>query len=143
MKPAPPSPDPWALLVRLFFAQRANLPSVATGLGLSPAQCHLLHLIEPERPLPMGQLASTLACDKSNVTGLVDRLESRGLVSRRPSAEDRRVKVLVLTPTGVRIRALLLERITTPPAALERLSPRELRELVRILGRLLDEEQRG
>jgi MarR family transcriptional regulator, organic hydroperoxide resistance regulator len=141
MKPAPPpSCDPWALLVRLFFAQRANLPSVATELGLSPAQCHVLHLIEPERPLPMGQLASTLACDKSNVTGLVDRLESRGLVSRRASAEDRRVKVLVLTPSGVRIRALLVERITTPPAALERLSPSEQRELVRILGRLLDEE---
>src|SRR5262249_19248186 len=77
----------------------------------------LLHLIEPERQLPMGQLASTLACDKSNVTGLVDRLESRGLVSRRPSVEDRRVKVLVLPPGRARIRPLLLERITTPPAA--------------------------
>jgi DNA-binding MarR family transcriptional regulator len=88
----------------------------------------------------MGQLAATLACDKSNVTGLVDRLESRGLVLRRASSEDRRVKVLVLTPTGVRVRALLVARITRPPATLERLSAREQRELVRILGRLLDEE---
>src|SRR5467141_1060894 len=130
--------DAWRLLMQLFFAQRANLPPLAAELELSPAQCHVLHLIEPERPIPMGQLAETLACDASNVTGLVDRLEARGLVRRRPSDGDRRVKVLVLTPTGSRLRALLLERLTAPPAALERLSLREQRALVRILTRLLE-----
>ena len=50
--------------------------------------------------MPMGELASALSCDASNVTGLVDRLESRGLLQRSPSAEDRRVKVLSLTPLG-------------------------------------------
>jgi DNA-binding MarR family transcriptional regulator len=127
----------WRLLVQFFFAQRAHLPLLAAELQISPAQCHLLHLIEPGRPLPMGQLAETLACDASNVTGLVDRLESRGLVRRRPSAADRRVKVLVLTPTGSRLRGQLLERMTTPPATLERLSAREQQMLVRILTRLL------
>src|ERR1700730_15004896 len=121
MKPAtPPASGAWPLLARLFFAQRASLPPLAAELQLSPAQCHVLHLIEPERPIPMGQLSETLACDASNVTGLVDRLESRGLVRRRPSAGDRRVKVLVLTPTGYRLRRLLLDRMTAPPAALER-----------------------
>jgi MarR family transcriptional regulator, organic hydroperoxide resistance regulator len=138
MKPVTRPPgDPWPLLVRLFFAQRANLPPLAAELRLSPAQCHVLHLIEPDRPIPMGQLAETLACDASNVTGLVDRMESRGLVQRRSSAGDRRVKVLVLTPTGARLRALLVQRLTTAPAALERLSAREHRMLVRILERLL------
>ena len=140
-RPKPTTPSAggaWPLVVRLFFVQRANLPPLAAELRLSPAQCHLLHLIEPERPMPMGQLAETLACDASNVTGLVDRLESRGLVTRRPSAEDRRVKVLVLTPTGSRLRAVLLDRMTAPPAALERLSLREQRELVRLLTRLLE-----
>jgi DNA-binding MarR family transcriptional regulator len=134
---APPEGEAWPLLLRLFFAQRANLPPLAAELELSPAQCHVLHLIEPERPIPMGRLAETLACDASNVTGLVDRLESRGLVRRRPSPSDRRVKVLVLTPTGARLRALLVDRMTAPPATLERLSLREQRELVRILTRLL------
>ena len=139
MKRATPPPgEPWPLLVRLYFAQRANLPTLAAELRLSPAQCHVLHLIEPERPIPMGQLAETLACDASNVTGLVDRLESRGLVRRRPSDGDRRVKVLVLTPTGARLRALLLDRMTAPPAALERLSLRERRALARMLRRLLE-----
>jgi DNA-binding MarR family transcriptional regulator len=135
---SPNVPDAWRLLMRFFFAQRAHLPSLAAELQLSPAQCHVLHLIEPGRPVPMGQLAETLACDASNVTGLVDRLESRGLVRRRPSAADRRVKVLDLTSTGSRLRALLLDRMTTPPASLGRLSVREQRALVRILARLLE-----
>jgi MarR family transcriptional regulator, organic hydroperoxide resistance regulator len=134
----PPSGQAWQLLVRLFFTHRAALPPLAARLQLSPAQCHVLHLIEPDQPLPMGQLAQTLACDASNVTGLVDRLESRGLIRRRPSTEDRRVKVLVLTPTGVRLRALLVERMTAPPAALERLSTREQQALARILARLVE-----
>jgi MarR family transcriptional regulator, organic hydroperoxide resistance regulator len=134
----PPEGEAWPLLLRLFFAQRANLPLLAAELELSPAQCHVLHLIEPGRPIPMGQLAETLACDASNVTGLVDRLESRGLVRRRPSVADRRVKVLELTPTGSRLRALLLDRMTTAPATLGRLSVHEQRALVRILTRLLE-----
>ena len=140
MKPASPHAcDAWQLLMQLFFAQRANLPPLAAELELSPAQCHVLHLIEPGRPIPMGQLAETLACDASNVTGLVDRLESRGLVRRRAvRAADRRVKVLDLTPTGARLRALLLDRMTAPPAALRRLSAAEQRALVRILARLLE-----
>jgi MarR family transcriptional regulator, organic hydroperoxide resistance regulator len=138
MKPAPPTSDPWPLLVRLFFAQRASLPPLAAELRLSPAQCHVLHLIEPDRPIPMGELAETLGCDASNVTGLVDRLESRGLVRRRPSEGDRRVKVLVLTPTGARLRTVLVDRMTAPPAALERLTLREQRALVQILRRLLE-----
>jgi DNA-binding MarR family transcriptional regulator len=134
----PQACDAWRLLVQFFFAQRAHLPLLAAQLQLSPAQCHMLHLIEPGRPVPMGQLAETLACDASNVTGLVDRLESRGLVRRRPSAVDRRVKVLDLTVSGSRLRALLLDRMTSPPATLGRLSAREQRALVRILTRLLE-----
>ena len=139
MKPASAHAcDAWQLLTQLFFAHRANLPTLAAELQLSPAQCHVLHLIEPGRPIPMGQLAETLACDASNVTGLVDRLESRGLVRRRASEGDRRVKVLELTPTGARLRTLLLDRMTAPPATLRRLSVAEQRSLVRILARLLE-----
>src|SRR5678816_1121653 len=135
MKRAAP-PGAWQLLVQLFFTQRATLPPLAAELELSPAQCHVLHLIEPGRPIPMGQLADTLSCDASNVTGLVDRLESRGLVRRRPSDADRRVKVLDLTPAGARLRAVLVDRMTAPPDMLSRLSPADQRALVRILSQL-------
>src|ERR1051325_11625901 len=78
----------WQLLVRFFFEQRRHLPARDEEFGLSPIQCHVLHLIEPGQPVPMRRLAEVLACDASNVTGLVDRLESRGLVQRRASEED-------------------------------------------------------
>src|SRR5579862_25110 len=85
------------LLLRWFFAQRARLPALAAEFELSPVQCHVLRLMDPEGVVAMSRLAETLACDASNVTGLVDRLEARGLLERRPSAEDRRVRALALT----------------------------------------------
>jgi len=127
----------WQLLVKFFFAQREHLPSPDDALDLSPAQCHVLHLIEPGRPLPMRQLAKTLSCDASNVTGLIDRLEARGLVERRASAQDRRVKELQLTAAGSRARSSLLRRMTTQAHPLSRLSSRQQRELVRMLEALL------
>ena len=129
--------EAWKLLMKLFFTQRADLPTLAAEFDLSPAQCHVLHLIEPNQPVPMGQVAESLACDASNVTGLVDRLESRGLVRRQPSAGDRRIKVLELTQAGARLRSVVMERMTEPPEILGRLSLDEQRELVRILKRLL------
>jgi DNA-binding MarR family transcriptional regulator len=99
----------------------------------------VLHLIGPDQTVAMGRLAETLACDASNVTGLVDRLESRGLIVRRASADDRRVKVLALTPLGARLRTQLHKRMAAdPPDPLRRLSAAEQRALVRILERLLE-----
>src|SRR5215510_8346023 len=113
--------EAWQLLLKFFFSQRADFPALASEFELSPAQCHVLHLIEPDRPVPMGRIAEALACDASNVTGLIDRLESRGLVQRQPSAEDRRVKVLELTPAGAHLRSTVLERMTRPPDSVSRL----------------------
>ena len=129
----------WQLLMKFFFAQRRRLPSYGTPLDLSPVQCHVLHLIEPGRPLPMSRLADTLSCDASNVTGLVDRLESRGLVRRQPSAEDRRVKVLQLTPAGARLRTQLLRQMAGRSLPLTKLSLEERRTLVKLLEGLVDE----
>jgi MarR family transcriptional regulator, organic hydroperoxide resistance regulator len=130
----------WQLLVKFFFAQRAHVPSAGGALDLSPAQCHVLHLIEPGRPLPMSRLAGTMSCDASNVTGLVDRLESRGLVERRPSSQDRRVKALQLTPAGRQVRSKLLAQMEKQSHPLSRLSVRQQRTLVTLLEALVDED---
>jgi DNA-binding MarR family transcriptional regulator len=125
-------------LTRLLLERRVQLPALAAEFDLSPVQCHVLHLLEPGQPVPMGRLAETLACDASNVTGLVDRLESRGLLARQPSPADRRVKVLVLTPAGARVRTQLQKRLAAPPDPFRRLSVTDQRALVRILERLLE-----
>src|SRR6476659_2212857 len=139
MKSQPPACGAWELLIQLLLSQRGQLPVLGAALELSPVQCHVLYVIEPGKPVPMKQLAATLACDASNVTGLVDRLESRGLVRRLPGRTDRRVKELDLTPTGARLRTELMARMASPPASLGRLSVRDQRTLARLLTQLLDE----
>src|SRR5262245_55125319 len=134
---APDAWRAWQLLMKFFFAQRAHLPSREEPSGLSPVQCHLLHLIEPGEPVPMGRIADLLQCDPSNVTGLVDRLESRGFVARQTSESDRRVKTVALTPSGAQLRAQLLKCVTAKPLPLARLSRDDQRQLVRILERLV------
>ena len=114
------------------------MPKSSAEFDLSPAQCHVLHLLDPGRPVPMGRLAATLSCDASNVTGLVDRLESRGLLRRQPSSEDRRVKVLLLTPAGSRMRARVLSRMSACSHPLSRLSADQQRTLVKILEVLVE-----
>ena len=130
----------WQLLMKFYFVQRRHLPEWAADLGLSQVQCHVLHLMEPGQPVPMSRLAEVLSCDASNVTGLVDRMEARGLLARRPSPADRRVKVLELTATGERLRAEMLRHMTGQPLPLASLRPDERRALVALLERLVGED---
>jgi len=71
----------------------------AVGLSL-PKLAALNRLVEAGDSLPLGQLADRLACVKSNVTQLVDRLEADGLVSRAPDPSDRRSRLAVITAAG-------------------------------------------
>lgn len=70
-------------------------------VGLSIAKLAALRrLTEAGESLPLGQLAERLACVKSNVTQLVDRLEADGLVNRIADPNDRRSRLAVLTDAG-------------------------------------------
>ena len=145
-RPVPKRAEPeacraWQLLMKFYFVQRRHLPGWAARFGLSHVQCHVLHLIEPGQPLAMSRLAEVLSCDASNVTGLVDRLEARGLLERRPAPGDRRVKVLALTVSGSRVRDDMLRHMTGDPLPLSSLAPGERRELVRMLERLVGERR--
>src|SRR4051794_7591459 len=88
-RPSPAS-EAWALMHELFHASRRRFLAVASEFALSPPQVRALGVLDPDRPVPMSELAEALHCDNSNVTGIVDRLEDRGLVERRSAAHDRR-----------------------------------------------------
>jgi DNA-binding MarR family transcriptional regulator len=107
--------DVWQQLVGYFFAHRESHMHAAQELGLTPGHMKTLLELDTEGGRSMGDLAALMACDASNVTWLVDRLEERGLVERRPHPGDRRVKSVVLTPEGAKTKALLSERLLTPP----------------------------
>jgi DNA-binding MarR family transcriptional regulator len=127
--------EAWKLLLQVLAAERARLPAIAAELGLSEAQCLALEHLDPAVPVPMCRLAETLDCDRSNITGIVGRLEARGLVERRPDAADRRVKNLVLTEAGRRQRRRLLDRLAEPPAGIRALPQEEQKVLQTILRR--------
>jgi len=105
----------------------------AAGHSLTGAQAKLLGLLTLE-PLPMRKLAQKLRCEPSNVTGIVDRLESRGLVERRPDPADRRVKLAAATQEGRRVAKDLRESLRfarEPLAGLGREERLALRGLLR------------
>jgi DNA-binding MarR family transcriptional regulator len=130
--------DAWQLLVKFSFTQNTQVSPLGRGAGALAGAVPRAAAARTRQADPMRQLADGLCCDASNVTGLVDRLESKGLVRRTASDEDRRVKVIELTPKGARLRAAFMERMAAPPEGLERLSVREQQTLVRILARLLE-----
>lgn len=113
-KKADPGREAWTLLLRLLRSEQANLLDVWAEFDLSSAQGDLLCSLEPGQSSRMVSLARTLHCHDSNVTGLVDRLEERGVLERRGDPEDRRVKLIALTRTGESLRERLLDRLSDP-----------------------------
>ncbi|WP_055695801.1 MarR family winged helix-turn-helix transcriptional regulator [Streptomyces prasinopilosus] len=109
----------------------------AAGHDLTGAQARLLSLLCLE-PLPMRKLAHRLKCEPSNVTGIVDRLESRGLAERRPDPADRRVKVAAATEEGRRVARGLRESLRFAREPLAALTDGERRSLRDILRTMLD-----
>ncbi|MER7000576.1 MarR family transcriptional regulator [Streptomyces sp. NPDC000410] len=87
-------------------------------------------------PTPMRALAETLACDASNITGIVDRLEKRGLVRREPSPGDRRVKNVVLTPEGEHAIDTIRANMHTTLAGLSTLDDKDRATLYGLLDRV-------
>jgi len=129
--------EAWELLGEIMMGQRGRMLAIASEFDLAPAQVMALKALEPGRPRPMSELAGALRCDNSNVTGIVDRLEDRGLVTRRPSDRDRRVKMLEVTDAGADLRRRIAERMRRPPEPLASLSDEDARALRDILARAL------
>ncbi|WP_060884842.1 MarR family winged helix-turn-helix transcriptional regulator [Streptomyces caniscabiei] len=104
--------------------------------SLTGAQARLLGLLSLE-PLPMRRLAQKLRCEPSNVTGIVDRLEARGLVERRPDPNDRRVKLAAATDDGRRVARSLRDSLDFAREPLAGLSTTERESLRELLRRML------
>jgi DNA-binding MarR family transcriptional regulator len=132
---SPVAREAWGTVFQISLANRWRLMAALEDYGLTFPQAHALRLLDPERPLPMNEIADRLVCDASNVTGIADRLESRGLIERRAGAGDRRVKVLALTPAGAEARERVIEAMTEPPAEIAALSAADQRALRDILRR--------
>jgi DNA-binding MarR family transcriptional regulator len=110
---------------RAAFAHRCHLRSI------SMTHLFLMSLLETHGPLPMSRVAELLGCGLPTATGIVSRMEERGLVERQHDNEDRRVVTLSLSKEGEgEIRDLQLSRRERMATALNHLSDAERRQLL-------------
>jgi DNA-binding MarR family transcriptional regulator len=131
-----PASEAWMLMHHIHWAQKPRFMAVGQEFDLAPQQAMALRALH--EPRPMGELAKFLFCDNSNVTGIVDRLEERGLVERRPAEHDRRVKLIELTEEGQRVRREMERRISEPPEEIASLAEADQIVLRDVLRRALE-----
>src|SRR3954452_10372294 len=133
-----PGSEAWSLMHWMMVTNKQRLVAMAQEFELAPQQMIALRMLG-SGPRKMSDLAHALFCDNSNVTGIVDRLEERGLVRREAAEGDRRVKLLVLTDEGEHVRIEITKRMAEPPAPIASLSEKDQRALRDILKRALED----
>lgn len=129
------------LVLRFLEASRHHIATALDELGLTMAEGLALHHLA--EPVPMRQLAADMGYDASHITGIVDRLEARGLVERRPDDRDRRVKLIVVTDEGWRVGRQVEHRAFTSNPILERLTPSQRVELRALLRLVVEPDRHG
>ncbi|MEU6737084.1 MarR family winged helix-turn-helix transcriptional regulator [Streptomyces physcomitrii] len=138
------TPDPLTLEVvdligSVVARYHQEYEEAAARHALTGPQARLLGLLSLE-PLPMRRIAQRLKCEPSNITGMVDRLEARGLVERRPAPDDRRVKLAAPTEEGLRTARGLRESLDFAREPLSALTEAERLALRDLLQRMLGDE---
>ncbi len=98
-------------LVQLTFTVHGVLVRVAAEHGLSVTQLRLLGILRDRTP-PMTAIAEHLGLDRSSITGLVDRAEERGHVSRVTSTRDARVTMVRATASGLSLDRQVVAQVT-------------------------------
>jgi len=133
----------WQLL-QLMFQNKHRIYDIAEKYELTTMQSAALTMLTPDNPKAMRTLSDYFMCDASTVTGLVDRMEARHLITRANHPTDRRVKLLALTDEGLKIKeAIMNETLQNEDERLKKiLSVDERKVLKDLLSRLLTEDEK-
>lgn len=124
-------------LLGFVMSTKQQIITIASEFGLTGIQAITLLMIDEDRPRPMKSFCTMFHCDASNVTGIIDGLEKKGLVSRENDPNDRRIKVIRLEPAGKGMRRTILDRLDTNNDFLfAPLSTEERSQFVHILEKL-------
>jgi DNA-binding MarR family transcriptional regulator len=129
--------DVWRLLFDTFMLTYPERQNALAEHGLTPNDSRALYSLDRKAGQPIGALAKRWACDPSTATWVVDRLERVGMAERRPSPDDRRVKLVLLTAKGEKTITALNAAFNVPPPSLEALSDADLGTLRTLLGKLV------
>jgi len=97
------------VITSTYRTLRQESEGLMSTAGLTRAQFHVLRCAAEEGPLPMKEISEKMFVTRADVTGLVDRLESKGLARRVAHHRDRRATLIELTPKGREVQ----ERISS------------------------------
>jgi DNA-binding MarR family transcriptional regulator len=112
------------------------------GVSLDRALFPMLVVIERKGPIGVVELAELVARDYTTVSRQIAKLDGLGLISRRPSKTDKRLREAVITAKGKKMtRALDAARERMAAALLAKWSKRDLKELARLMRRFADDLQ--
>lgn len=127
------------------FARRLQQLAVAlfneevAELGLTPVQYVSLHTICQQPGIDQKTLAQTISYDPATIGGVIDRLESRGLLVRSMSPQDRRVRLISPTAEGLKIlQKAIPSMLRAQDRLLEPLTASERREFMRMMNVLTE-----
>lgn len=126
----------WQLMFDFLIGTAPRRTDVLGRFGLTPNDSRALGSLRQDAGRTMHALADEWRCDASNATWIVDRLERAGLAIRRDDPNDRRVKLVLLTAKGARVKRQVMEAFYTAPPELLALDSTDLAALERILQRL-------
>jgi DNA-binding MarR family transcriptional regulator len=124
-------------LLLLMLKARGQLAKLCEPYSITSMQGLVLLLLQPKQSMAMNELSEVLGCDASNVTGLVDRMETQGLIERSSGEQDRRVKMIRLSGKGTKCRCVLMDGLEKVQVAnLERLTLSEREKFKDLLKKL-------
>jgi MarR family 2-MHQ and catechol resistance regulon transcriptional repressor len=130
-------------MVQAAVRVKHDLGRLAETYDLTTMQVFTLCSLIPDEDMAMNRLSHLLACDASNVTGIVDRLVQRGLITRAECETDRRVKVISLTEKGGKLREVMIDEIVSSrPATMSALTSEELDQLDHLLTKTLARQEK-
>ena len=133
----------WALMREFVEAHnRHGELAEALGFRLGGGRGKILFQLR-DRPMTLSELAEANNLDAPYVTLIVDKLEAHGLVQRQPHPDDRRRKLVTLTAAGHNAIATATAILLRPPPAMSTLPADDLRQLTKILTRILDADKTG
>lgn len=124
-------------IIYLYTESRRLTKQAARELGLTGPQLTVIKLLETFGDLSLSSLSERIRAQNSTVTGIIDRMEREGLVSRERSTSDRRVVYIRLTPKGADLaKSIAVEPMEIMRGVLGALNREDSRDLLRILGKL-------
>ncbi|MDI3253314.1 MarR family winged helix-turn-helix transcriptional regulator [Pseudacidobacterium ailaaui] len=127
----------WLVLWKAFHSVEAHALRSIAGLGMAYSDFGVLEALLHKGPLTIGQLGQKVLLTSGSMTAAINRLETKGLVERRPAVGDGRTRLIALTPKGSSlIQAAFANHRQAMEDAVGGLSIDERKTLVNLLRRL-------